>query len=61
MLLLIFMILIDIEHYVISKVKLATLVKGDPRAPFSIATTPRRRGALLYSLDCSTLHLIRPL
>ena len=26
-------------------IKLATLVKGDPKAPFSIATTPRcRRG-----------------
>ena len=24
----------------ISKVKLATLVEGDPKAPFSIATTP---------------------
>ena len=26
------------------KVKLATLVEGDPKAPFSIATTPRCRG-----------------
>ena len=26
------------------KVKLATLVKGDPKAPFSIATTPSCRG-----------------
>ena len=26
------------------KVKLATIVKGDPKAPFSIATTPRCRG-----------------
>ena len=26
------------------KVKLATLVKGDSKAPFSIATTPRCRG-----------------
>ena len=25
------------------KVKLATLVEGDPKAPFSIATTPRCR------------------
>ena len=25
----------------ISKVKLATIVEGDPKAPFSIATTPR--------------------
>ena len=28
----------------ILKVKLATIVKGDPKAPFSIATTPRCRG-----------------
>ena len=26
------------------KVKLATIVEGDPKAPFSIATTPRCRG-----------------
>ena len=26
------------------KVKLATLVEGDPKAPFSSATTPRCRG-----------------
>ena len=29
---------------IISKVKLATLVEGDQKAPFSIATTPRCRG-----------------
>ena len=28
----------------IYKVKLATIVEGDPKAPFSIATTPRCRG-----------------
>ena len=28
----------------ISKVKLATIVEGEPKAPFSIATTPRCRG-----------------
>ena len=33
------------------KVKLATIVEDDPKAPFSIATTPR---ALFLSLDCST-------
>ena len=26
------------------QVKLGTLVKGDPKAPFSITTTPRCRG-----------------
>ena len=33
-------------HYtsVVSKVKLATIVEDDPKAPFSIATTPRCRG-----------------
>ena len=30
-------------HAFISKVKLATLVEGDQKAPFSIATTPRCR------------------
>ena len=30
--------------YNICKVKLATIVEGDPKAPFSIATTPRCRG-----------------
>ena len=31
------------------KVKLATLVEGDPKASFSIATTPRCRGGC-YSI-----------
>ena len=31
-------------HIYISKVRLATIVEGDPKAPFSIATTPRCRG-----------------
>ena len=38
-----------------------TVVDGDQKAPFSIATTPMCRGALLLSLDCSTLPLIRTL
>ena len=43
----------------IEVIKLTTLVEGDPKAPFSIATTPRCRGwALFHSLDCSTLPLI---
>ena len=29
----------------VSKVKLATIVEGDPKAPFSVATTPRCAGA----------------
>ena len=38
---------------------LATVVEGDQKAPFSIATTPRPSWwALLFSLDCSTLPLI---
>ena len=40
---------------------MATVVDGDQKAPFSIATTLRCRGALLLSLDCSTLPLIRTL
>ena len=27
-----------------SKVKLATVIEGNPKAPFSIATTPRCKG-----------------
>ena len=43
----------------IVKVKLATLLEGDSKAPFSIATTPKCRGrALLHSQDFSTLPLI---
>ena len=38
---------------------MATVVEGDPKAPFSIATTPRCWGrARLLSQDCSTLPLI---
>ena len=45
-----------------NQIKLATIVEGDPKAPFSIATTPRcRGGALLHSQDCSTLPLNRTL
>ena len=32
------------KPYLICKKKLATIVEGDPKAPFSIATTPRCRG-----------------
>ena len=32
------------SSYLLVKVKLATLVKGDSMATFSIATTPRCRG-----------------
>ena len=32
------------EKFLCNKVKLSTLVKGDLKAPFSIATTPRCRG-----------------
>ena len=38
--------------------KVGTIVEGDPKAPFSIATTPRCREALVLSLNCSTLPLI---
>ena len=42
--------------------KLATIVEGDPKAPFSRATTPRCRGGhYSFFLDCSTLPLIRTL
>ena len=48
----------------ISKVKLATLTEGDPKVPFSIATTPRcREGAtpfpelLHFTLDTYLIML----
>ena len=37
--------------YIYIYIKLATVAVGDPRAPFSIDTTPK--------CDCSTLPLIR--
>ena len=43
------------------QVKLVIVIKGDPKASFSIATTPRCREVPLLSLDCSTLPLIRTL
>ena len=46
------------EFKVVSKVKLAIIVEGNPKAPFSIATTPRCRGGcysfpglLYFTLD----------
>ena len=55
--------LLNTKHYNVRKqVKLATIVKGDPKAPFLIATTPKcRKGAtpfpriLHFTLD---LYLI---
>ena len=49
---------IKVKCYCICKL---TIVEGDQKALFSIATTPRCRGALLLSLDCSTLPLIHTL
>ena len=35
--------------YIVKKVKLATVVEGDQKAPFSIATTPKgRRGRYFF-------------
>ena len=31
-----------------------TVDEGYPKAPFSIATTPRYKDALFFYLDCST-------
>ena len=42
-----------------NKLKLATVVEVDPKAPFSIATTPSCRGGYYsFSVKCSTLPLI---
>ena len=30
------------------------IVEVDPKAPFSKTTTPKCKGVLLFSLDCST-------
>ena len=50
--------IIIMTHNKVSKVKLATIVEGNPKAPFSIATTPRCRGGrysfpgwLYFTLD----------
>ena len=34
------------------KVKLATVVDGDPKAPFSIASTLRCTGSIPYITEC---------
>ena len=35
-----------------SKIKLSSLLEGDPKAPFSIATTPRcKGGCYFFTLD----------
>ena len=47
-----------LNTYSKSKVKLVTEVERDQKAPYSIATTLKCRGALLLSLDYSTLPLI---
>ena len=48
----------DKKNGIICKVKLATIVEGNPKAPFSIATTPMCRGGrysfpglLYFTLD----------
>ena len=41
----------------ISKIKVATLVEGDPKAPFSIATTPRCRGGYNFIPWIAPLYL----
>ena len=43
---------IDGTHVTANKVKLATVVEDDQKAPFSIATTPRCRGGF-YSFPWS--------
>ena len=52
---------IRLRASILLKVRLATLVEGYPKAPFSIATTPRCSGALLLPPDFAALPLIRTL
>ena len=56
-----------IIYIYISKVKLATIVEGNPKAPFSIATTPRCRGGrysfpgwLYFTLDPHLIIFTNP-
>ena len=45
--------------FIPNKVKLATIVEGHPKAPFSIATTPKcREECYSFPWICSTLSLI---
>ena len=49
----------NLDYHTI-KVKLVTVVEGDQKAPFSIATTPKCKGGhYSFSLDCSSLHSVR--
>ena len=38
------------------KVNLATVIEGDPKAPFSVATTPRCRGGLFSISGIAPLY-----
>ena len=42
-------------QYIYKKVKMVTIVEGDPKAPFSLATTPKCRGR------CDSIPWIAPL
>ena len=44
-------------HIYVNKVKLATLVEGDQKAPFSIATKPTCRGGCYSSPGIAPLYL----
>ena len=44
----------DVFLSILVKVKLATVVEGDPKFPFSIAITPRCRRGRYSSPLCST-------
>ena len=55
---------ISLSLYIYIKVKLATIVEGNPKAPFSIATTPMCRGGrysfpglLYFTLDPDLIML----
>ncbi len=55
----------DAVYYTTKFVQLATIVEGDPKAPFSIATTPRCRedatpspGLTHFTLDDSRRHQV---
>ena len=54
--LLAFFKIIQYKVQAICKIKLANVVEGDPKAPLSIATTPRLRGGRYFVRLIATIY-----
>ena len=52
-----YVLLVQLDNHYINRGAWSTLVKGDPKAPFSIATTPRCRGSRYSFLWIAPLTL----